>query len=168
MTFSRKLCIIVVRVTYRYPIPDTKSVTAYLREERTINRLSDKIIELLLYARKVTETNNRAFGLKERLLFCLLDGPLPPRELLDSLCMVKSNLALLAAKCIEEGLIVKSKRAGDGRALFYSLTEKGRATVTALLDDIEKKFDTVLTTSSGRVTANATLESAVELLSFLP
>ncbi len=82
--------------------------------------------------------------------------------------MAKSNLALLAKKCIDEGLVEKAKRAGDRRTLVYSLTEKGRSTVDSLLEEIEKKFSTVLTDENEGKKAAEMLDSAIELLSYIP
>ena len=123
---------------------------------------------MLLYTKKAAQGENGSFGLKERLLFCLFGSDLPPRELMDMLCMAKSNLALLAGKCIKEGLIAKSRRQDDGRALTYSLTDKGRQYTLGLLEGIERKFDTVLTDEKERESASQNLDKAIELLSYLP
>ncbi len=111
---------------------------------------------------------NGPFGLKERLLFCLLPAPQPPRELMETLGMAKSNLALLANKCAEEGLIRKIKQSGDRRALTYALTDKGKQTVEQRLQAINEKFATVLTDDMERNSALATLDAAIELLSYVP
>lgn len=132
-----------------------------------MGNLADRIIRLVLYTRKASMTASGTFGLQERLLFCLKDAPQPPRELLDTLCMTKSNLALLAKKCIAEELIVKTKPADDRRTLYYALTEKGRDALKRLTDEIERKFDKVLTTSSERQTCQGDMDSVIELLSYL-
>ncbi len=139
-----------------------------MRRLRTINAIADKIIELLLYTRKASETENGAFGLKERLLFCLRRGALPPRELMDRLGMVKSNLALLARKCISEGLIEKSRRSSDNRALLYELTESGKEYINGLLGKIESKLRTVLTNENDAQAAEENLDATIELLSYIP
>lgn len=128
---------------------------------------ASKIVELLLYTRKASNTSLGSFGLRERLLFCLRESPQPPRELMEALCMTKSNLALLAGKCIAEGLISKEKHAGDRRALSYSLTEKGEAEIDKLLGEIERKFATVLTDEEQKLKAEEELDSVIELLSYL-
>ena len=121
-----------------------------------------------MFTRKTTETRYGPFGLKERLLFCLSQSPQPPRELMESLGMVKSNLALLAKKCINEDLIEKTRKSDDGRSLLYSLTDKGRGYLDNILNDIEKKFTTVLTEEKERNDAMRRFYDAVELLSFIP
>ena len=142
-------------------IPQTK------RSER-IETPADKLIRLLLYTRKATSLPDGAFGLQERLLFCLLAAPQPPRELMESLGMAKSNLALLAKKCIGEGLIDKTTQNGDRRTILYALTEKGRTETQKRLSAINEKFATVLPDDNARGTALATLDAANELLSFVP
>ena len=133
-----------------------------------IVKIADKVVRLLLFTKKATTCENGSFSLKERLLFCLADSPLPPRELMDALGMAKSNLALLASKCLNEGLIDKSRRTDDGRALTYSLTEKGRDHIQKLLDDIERKFESLLTDEKEKDEAAQNLDKAIELLSYLP
>lgn len=133
------------------------------------NVLSSKVIELLLYTRKASETQSGAFGLKERLLFCLLQGPQPPRELMERLCMVKTNLALLANKCIKEELIEKVQRGGgDKRTLLYKITDKGAEQIGSRLGEIERKFNTVISDDGERAKTEEDLDSAIELLSYLP
>lgn len=137
-------------------------------EGNIIETPGEKVIGLFLAARKVTNLPSGALGLKERLLFCLLRSPKPPRELMESLCMAKTNLALLAKKCIEEGLIVKTKQSGDRRMLHYALTEQGRKSIEDRIAQINEKFATVLPDDNARQTALATLDAANELLSFVP
>ena len=131
------------------------------------NGLGEKIVNLLLFTRKATATEAGAFGLRERFLFCIRDRAQPPRELMDALGMTKSNLALLANKCISEGLIHKSKLSSDRRALSYSITEKGKALIDSLLDEIDAKFATVLTDEKERDAAKEDLDKVAELLSYL-
>ncbi len=87
---------------------------------------------------------------------------------METLGMAKSNLALLANKCAEEGLIRKIKQSGDRRALTYALTDKGKQTVEQRLQAINEKFATVLTDDMERNSALATLDAAIELLSYVP
>ncbi len=163
-----KLILFLYRVDNRAHIMYNSYTYIPYAEVRTINAISDKIIELLLYTRKASETERGAFGLKERLLFCLRRRPLPPRELMEMLGMVKSNLALLARKCIGEGLIEKSRRSSDNRALVYELTDKGNEYIDGLLNQIESKLHTVLTTDKDRQAAEENLDAAIELLSYIP
>lgn len=87
---------------------------------------------------------------------------------MESLGMAKSNLALLAKKCIGEGLIEKTTLSGDRRTIAYALTEKGRTETEKRLAAINEKFATVLPDDNARGTALATLDAANELLSFVP
>lgn len=87
---------------------------------------------------------------------------------MSMLNMAKTNLALLANKCIQEGLIEKTRRADDRRTLTYSLTEKGRKHTESLLNEIESKFHTVITNDKERQSAADSLDAVTELLSYLP
>ncbi len=82
--------------------------------------------------------------------------------------MVKSNLALLARKCISEGLIEKSRRSSDNRALLYELTESGKEYINGLLGKIESKLRTVLTNENDAQAAEENLDATIELLSYIP
>ena len=82
--------------------------------------------------------------------------------------MVKSNLALLARKCISEGLIEKSRRSSDNRALLYELTESGKEYINGLLGKIESKLRTVLTNQNDAQAAEENLDATIELLSYIP
>lgn len=137
------------------------------RKENATNELSERIISLLLATRKASGTTVGAFGLRERFLFCLRNSPQPPRELMDALCMNKSNLALLAKSCIEDGFITKARKSDDMRTLTYSLTEKGNEYLSALLSEIERKFDTVITDEKEKTNACENLDGVIELLSYL-
>ena len=81
--------------------------------------------------------------------------------------MNKSNLALLARSCIADGYIAKAHRSDDMRALTYSLTEKGKEYLDSLLDEIERKFDTVITNEDEKAGACENLDSVIALLSYL-
>lgn len=129
---------------------------------------ADKVVQLLLYARKVLGGAEGAFGLKERLLFCLRTAPRSPRDLTESLTMVKSNLALLANACLRDGLIEKRKSGADKRTLVYALTDAGRAYIDERLRAVDEKFATVLTDEKEEASAVKTLDDAVSLLSFVP
>lgn len=136
--------------------------------DTTATKLVSKLIELTLYSRKATATDNGSFGLKERLLFCLLESSLPTGELMERLCMVKSNFALLANKCISENLIVKQHKQADKRSLVYSLTDNGRQYIQEIMQQIAHKFDTVLTGEEQIADAENKLNEVTELLSYLP
>lgn len=100
-------------------------------------------------------------------MFCLRNSPQPPREIMDALCMNKSNLALLARSCIEDGYVIKARKSDDMRALSYSITEKGKEYLDSLLQEIERKFDTVITTENEKSAACENLDGVIELLSYL-
>lgn len=130
-------------------------------------RLSEKVIDLYLYTRIATGTKKGVFGLKESLLFCLRDNPLPPGDIMAMLGIFKTNLALLAKRCIDEGLITKSFRKNDSRAIVYSITDKGREELQKTFERIEKRFAKVVQSESEREAALDSLDAAVSIMSFV-
>lgn len=86
---------------------------------------------------------------------------------MDALRMNKSNLALLARGCIEDGYVTKVRKSDDMRTLNYSITEKGKEYLDSLLKEIERKFDTVITDEDERAAACENLDDVIELLSYL-
>ena len=81
--------------------------------------------------------------------------------------MNKSNLALLARGCIEDGYVAKVRKSDDMRTLTYFLTEKGKEYLNSLLYEIEHKFDTVITDEGEKAAACENLDGVIELLSYL-
>ncbi len=129
--------------------------------------LANKLAALHLQTRKVLTVNERTFGLKEGLLFCLVDGAKPTRELIDVLRMKKSNLALLANKCEMDGLIAKQRVPGDGRLVKYALTPAGKKYINGILNEISHKFEKVLTDDNQKSDALTRVEQVSEILSYL-
>ena len=54
------------------------------------------------------------------------------------------------------------------RSLVYELTDKGNEYIDGLLNQIESKLHTVLTTDKDRQAAEENLDAAIELLSYIP
>lgn len=129
--------------------------------------LAKKLAALHMQTRKTLTVNDRTFGLKEAFLFCLLDSPKPTRELIDALRMKKSNLALLANKCENEGLIIKQHTQTDGRLVRYALTDSGKAYIENVLGEVEKKFAHVLTDDKQVEDAKEKIDKVAEILSYL-
>lgn len=130
-------------------------------------QLSEKVIDLYLYTRIATGTKKGVFGLKESMLFCLRNSPQPPGDLMTMLGIQKTNLALLAKHCLDDGLIAKSFRKNDNRAIVYSITDKGRAELQKTLERIEQRFSKVTQSQSEREAALESLDAATSFMSFV-
>lgn len=63
-----------------------------------------------------------------------------PQILISKLGIVKSNLALLTRKMINDGLIESKHSLNDKRAITYSITPKGKQMLTSYLEKLEKIF----------------------------
>ena len=60
--------------------------------------------------------------------------------LIDSLCLAKSNVAILCNQLLKENMIEKTKDEFDNRGIFYSITEKGRKYLDEQLDKMTFNF----------------------------
>lgn len=134
--------------------------------------LSEKLVELRIATRGATmcESVNgkqkNTLSLKTKILFLLKDKDLPPIDIMTSLHLAKTNLALLTSEMAKDGLITKDRQARDKRIVYYSLTDKGREYLEARLNIIEtalkKAFD-----KEEYNRAYAALDEAVNVLSFI-
>ncbi len=108
-----------------------------------MDRIGEKLIELRIATRQAC---NFAHGkgsfvtLRTKALYLISQKPCSPLDLMEKLCMVKSNLALLCNKMVKDGVIVKVKNSDDKRVISYHITEKGEAELNRTLELIEKKF----------------------------
>ena len=90
--------------------------------------LADNIIKLRLATRKVCmcegDAKKSTISLKTKVL-ALIERGLSTREILLTLMIAKTNLALLTKEMAFEGLIEKSKGESDRREVRYSITKTG-------------------------------------------
>ena len=113
------------------------------------------LIELNMASRSACDlsaSDAEPLTLRVKLLYLLSSGPLTPVELMNRLCMVKSNLALLTAKMVKDGEITKSR----GMEILKS-------TVVAL----ENKFKGILTDEKEYDEGVSKFKAVLDLLSFL-
>ena len=93
------------------------------------NSFSQSIIELKLASDRISEGKGvgaGVFTVKYQLLYLIAtNDKTSPQELICELNMAKSNLALLAKKMINEGLISQIKEADNKKQIYYIITEKG-------------------------------------------
>ena len=64
-----------------------------------------------------------------------------PREIIAELNIAKSNLAILAKKMIEDGLIESHKDKNNRREIYYNITELGIEVLNKRLDVIDETLD---------------------------
>lgn len=134
--------------------------------------LSEKLVQLRIATRGATmcESVNgkqkNTLSLKTKILFLLKDKELPPIDIMTSLHLAKTNLALLTGEMARDGLISKDKQARDKRIVYYSLTDKGREYLEARLNIIESTLKKAFNDEE-YAKAFAALDEAVNVLSFL-
>ena len=105
--------------------------------------------------------------LRTKVLYLLSLRPAQPPELMERLCMVKSNLAILCNKMSADGVIEKERNSDDKRVISYHITDKGRAELTETVRLIEEKFKGVLTSEKDVEDAKEKIAAVLDLLSFI-
>lgn len=134
--------------------------------------LSEKLVELRIATRGATmcESVNgkpkNTLSLKTKILFLLREKSLPPLDIMTTLHLAKTNLALLTTDMAKEGLIIKEKPPADKRTVYYSITEEGKAYLNARLDIIESALKKAFDDEEYQKAYKA-LDEAVDVLSFL-
>ena len=108
-----------------------------------MHELAKSIIALRLSARRACmcegkgNTKKNTLSLKTKVLFLISEG-CGVKQIIASLFIAKTNLALLTRDMAEEGLIVKTKGSADRREVNFALTELGRAYLDERLAAIEE------------------------------
>lgn len=108
-----------------------------------MHELAKSIIALRLSTRRACmcegkgNTKKNTLSLKTKVLFLISEG-CGVKQIIASLFIAKTNLALLTRDMTEEGLIVKTKGAADRREVNFALTELGRAYLDERLAAIEE------------------------------
>lgn len=108
-----------------------------------MHELAKSIIALRLSTRRVCmcegkgNTKKNTLSLKTKVLFLISEG-CGVKQIIASLFIAKTNLALLTRDMAEEGLIVKTKGSADRHEVNFALTELGRAYLDERLAAIEE------------------------------
>lgn len=108
-----------------------------------MHELAKSIIALRLSTRRACmcegkgNTKKNTLSLKTKVLFLISEG-CGVKQIIASLFIAKTNLALLTRDMAEEGLIVKTKGSADRREVNFTLTELGRAYLDERLAAIEE------------------------------
>lgn len=135
-------------------------------------KLADKLVELRIATRSATMCESMSgkakntLSLKTKILFLLKDKSLPPVDIMTTLHLAKTNLALLTGEMAKEGLITKEKQLYDKRVIYYSITEAGREYLGARLSIIEAALKKAFPKEEYDK-AFKVLDEAVAVLSFL-
>lgn len=134
--------------------------------------LAEKLVELRIATRSATmcesisgKTKN-TLSLKTKILFLLKDESLPPVDIMTTLHLAKTNLALLTTEMAKEGLITKDKQQSDKRSVYYSITDSGKEYLNARLEIIESTLKKAFNDEEYDKAFKA-LDEAVNVLSFL-
>ncbi len=124
--------------------------------------LADIIIKLRLATRKACmcegDAKKSTISLKTKVL-ALIEKGLSTREILLTLMIAKTNLALITKELAVEGLIDKSKGENDRREVHYSITKSG----TEYLNQRKKAIEESVSLPN-RDKAIELISEAVELL----
>lgn len=134
--------------------------------------MSEKLVELRIATRSATmcESVNgkpkNTLSLKTKILFLLKDKSLPPIDIMTTLHLAKTNLALMTTEMAREGLITKDKQQFDKRVIHYSITELGKEYLNVRLATIENALSKAFPGDEYNI-AYEKLAGAVNVLSFL-
>lgn len=135
--------------------------------------IAEKVLALRIATRKASMCENavgvrkNTLSLKTKVLFLLMDRPLPPSDIISKICILKTNLALLTNQMVKEGLIDKVRGSRDRREVAYRITDEGREYVKKRLAVIEETFKKFLLTEEDEEKAEKTLDEAISLLAFV-
>ena len=113
-------------------------------EKLTGNNFAKNIIELKLLSNRISEgkgIGSGVFTVKYQILYLIASsGQTSPQELIFELNMAKSNLALIAKKMINEGLIVRTKETTNKKQIYYMITDKGSKELAIKMKAIENLY----------------------------
>ena len=131
-----------------------------------MDKLSDKIVKLRLETRRICmcegEKSTATMTIKTKALY-LIQNNITPNEIINTLNIAKTNLAILAHDMINEGLIIKKTNLNDKRQISYSITPKGQMELNQKLSIIENRIKKV----TNEKEYNEQLKKFDELLNFL-
>lgn len=133
--------------------------------------VADKIIDLRLNTRRVCmcegEKNKKStITLKTKVLFLIAQG-LSTKDIILSLGIAKTNLALLTSSLSDEGLIIKKQKLDDKREKSYTLTAQGKQHLDSVKEKINLAFKTVITTDEEFESAIKKIDDVLDLMSYI-
>lgn len=85
-------------------------------------------------------SKNTMLSSRIKILHILSDKDANPIQLIDSLCMAKSNLANLLKLMIRENVILGYKNIDNSKNMYYRITEKGLQELNSYKKDMREQF----------------------------
>lgn len=137
-----------------------------------MEKISETVIKLRIATRRACMCENAenkkksTLSLKTKVLYLISAGCIP-KDIMLTLCIAKSNLALTAAALIRDGFIVKCRGYGDKREVRYALTGKGKKYLNGCLAVIEKRFKSAYSDEESYLKAREKLNDALEIFAYL-
>jgi len=137
-----------------------------------MKELAEKIIDVRLATRRACMCENQGnrkkstLSLKTKVMYLISKG-CSPKEMTLTLCIAKTNLALITSGLCEDGFVAKSRNPRDKREIIFTLTAKGKRYLSDCLDNIAEAFKNILTTDEEIEGATAKLDAVLEILSYL-
>ena len=104
--------------------------------------------------------------LKTKVLFLIAQG-LSTKDIILSLGIAKTNLALLTSSLSDEGLIIKQQKLDDKREKSYTLTVQGKQHLDSVKEKINLAFKTVITTDEEFESAIKKIDDVLDLMSYI-
>lgn len=87
-----------------------------------------------------TASKNTMLSSRIKILHILSDKDASPTQLIDSLCMAKSNLANLLKLMIRENVILGYKNIDNSKNMYYRITEKGLHELNLYKNTMKNQF----------------------------
>ena len=111
---------------------------------KNIIELNFKLSSLIENALMGKDGKKGCYSLADKVLFSIeMQGVCHPQYLIRELGIKKTNLAIICNGLEKDNLLIKNKlEGGDGRAICYCLTEKGKAYVDCCYQKIYNKLST--------------------------
>ena len=110
-------------------------------------RLSDDIITLRIMLTHLCdgfsfENSNKSSVLSTRtkILYLLKEKDLTPIELINTLCIAKSNLANILKFMIQDGVVVSYKNSNNSKNINYKITSQGLKELNEYIDTMMQLF----------------------------
>ncbi len=134
-----------------------------------MQELAKKIIELRLATRRacmcegLSGAAKNTLSLKTKVLYLIERGQ-STREILASLMIAKTNLALITKELAQAGLITKTKSEEDRRAVNYTLTDEGHEYLSERLFSLGENAKPLASNADEYRKAMKLLDDAIKLL----
>lgn len=129
--------------------------------------LAEQILSINVGTRRLCKNCNGGaiISQKMRVLYLIRNEVRSPKDLIGDLCIAKPNLTILSRNMAKEGLLEKVHLNNDMRAVYYKITEKGKAELARMIDELNSSIIKELGLSEKEVQkCEKKLESTIEFL----